>query len=945
MSSSHNILEDFICPINTCPPEADLGNILKILRSSQHPTIAVVDDRQYPIGVINGSRLLASLLKQWSKVDLDSTESCDGEQIGACDDIADRFELTRWIEPIISLKSDLSLERLLSYLKQGVITEIDRKNYVVTDVEGKLLGLLDTFRFSQWLFTHQIKLDRYSSRQKIQTLSSSYLPIFKLIEQISVPLMLQTRSGSALYQNQYWQHQVGTTTISNPLEIKDFIKFFCVNSPCFESIPSQKELTPYCIKGNYYLSPSFADASPQNITFESQKILEVVTKKPIAKQVYVEKNEQLQSRNLELNSSYLPEAKAEWQYIKIPIKLTERSGEETSLYPLSTVATMEELSATHCLAIEMLSDERLYYTNSPPQIWLVIAIKLPLTEKLTHQQYRQNIELVKLNQLKDEFLASISHELKSPLTAIVGLSSLLKEEKLGRLNQRQIRYSELIYRSGKQLMKIVSDMLELTYLATGKLKLNLEPITIKSLCKEAYQQVVSRLEESSQFEGKALIKPQLVLSIDKKLEIVVADKIRLRQILIYLLENALKSIHCKEIKLSSQPKNIAITINYWSNWIAITIADNGIGISEETQHLLLEQCFQSENYLNHRYDDIGLKLILAQQLAKAHGGDISFISCSGIGSKFTVLLPSSSTKISSDIISNSSSIASLRQSLELSYQYHHPRQKPQENTIVPKNNLLVLLIDSVVAQINELDFKLKELGYYPIIARTATEALQKARQFKPSKILLNPSVSKLFDTEVLTLLKSDSLTSKIPVFLIVARDTEQENYTDADGFLTLPIKRKSLTKIIPSFKQDVSETQKPLTILHLYPESENTSHLKITQNSNLNFALNEHLSGLNHRVLEADSLEQGELLARIWQIDAIVLDGRILQEPLVYLRSLRKSASLSSLPLVTLDAKTTEAANLIKGLAVFPCLLPKEESNLANLVKVIQIAAGIGNNR
>ena len=132
--------------------------------------------------------------------------------------------------------------------------------------------------------------------------------------------------------------------------------------------------------------------------------------------------------------------------------------------------------------------------------------------------------------------------------------------------------------------------------------------------------------------------------------------------------------------------------------------------------------------------------------------------------------------------------------------------------------------------------------------------------------------------------------------------------------------------------------------MHLYPESETTSNLKITHNADLNFALHEHLSGLNHRVLEADSLEQGELLAHIWQIDAIVLDGRILQEPLRYLRSLRKSASLSSLPLVTLDAKTTEAANQINGLAVFPCLLPQKESNFANLVQVIQIAAGIGKN-
>ena len=916
MSSSYLIVEDFICSISVCSQAADLEKILSIVQSSQHPIIAVVDEQHCPIGVVNGRRLLAYIIEQWSKVSQDSTKFVDREQMGACSDIADDFELTTWIDPIVSFPSDLSLEKLLSCLKTGVITQIDRQNYIVIDAEGKFRGLLDTFRLSQWLFSHQIKLNFFSPQQPVQTISSLDLPLFKLIEQIPLPLMLQTKSGNTLYQNQYWQQQVGTTKIANPLEINNLIQSICCNLPSYKSLHAQKKPTPYCLKGNYYLSPSFADSSPQTITFESKKILDIVTKKQITTPVYLEDNEQLQSPILELDSSSWQTVNSEWQYIKVPLKLTDN-----------------QLS--------------LSFPKLPLQVWLIVAIKISLTKKIKESPSQQDIELVNLNQLKDEFLASISHELKSPLTAIIGLSSLLKEEKLGQLNKRQIRYSELIYRSGRQLMKIVSDMLELTYLSTGKLKLNLEITNIKSLCKEAYQQVLNRLKESNHFENRALIEPQFKLSIEKDLELVSADKMRLRQILVYLLDNALKFIQWKEATLSTPQKNIAITVNYWSHWIAITIADDGIGIEEETQHLILERCFQTENYLNHRYDDIGLGLILARQLAKAHGGDISFISCWGRGSKFTVLLPSSSQKISPEIISNLSSITSLRKGLDISYYNYQHRQQSQDNSSAskkPKNNLLVLVVDSVVAQINELDWNLKKLGYYPIIARTATEALQKARQLKPSKILLNSSLCEVSDSDILTLLKSDSLTAKIPVFLLVANQAEQQNYDRADGFLTLPITQKCLIKIIPSVKQDFSETQKSLTILHLYPESEITSHLKIIQNSDLNCALNEHLSGLNHRVLEADSLEQGELLARIWQIDAIVLDGRILQEPLVYLRSLRKSESLSSLPLVTLDGKTTEAANLIKGLAVFPCLLSEEESNLANLVKVIQIAARIGNN-
>ena len=273
-------------------------------------------------------------------------------------------------------------------------------------------------------------------------------------------------------------------------------------------------------------------------------------------------------------------------------------------------------------------------------------------------------------------------------------------------------------------MKIVGDMLELTYLATGQLKLNFEPIEIKSLCTEAYQQILGKSADSHQFTDKVFIKPQFKLSIAPDLEVISADKIRLHQILTYFARKCLKVYSVERVlHYLLLEKIIAITINDWHNWIAITITDNGIGIPEQNQHLLLEQCCQSENNLDQRYDDTGLGLILAQQLAKAHGGDISFISAWGRGSKFTVLLPSASTKVSSNMVSNPNSMASLRHSLELSYHpYHHSQQSPQ--------NLLVLVIDSVVNQINELYLELRELGYYPIIARTAHRSFAKSASIK-----------------------------------------------------------------------------------------------------------------------------------------------------------------------------------------------------------------------
>ena len=913
MPSSHHILEDFIIPISACSQEANLDDVLDVVQFSQSPTIAVVDREKYPLGIVNGHRLLTFLVKQGQTVPQNSTKQTNSlgyEPISTCpSNFVRGFELNAWIEPIVSLKSNLSREQVLLYFDREIISKSEQQHYLVVNPEGNLLGLLDTFRLSQWLFFTQVK-NSSSSQHQANNVPTFDSPLFNLIEQIPIPLRLQAQSGKALYENQYWREKVRTSLISSPLEITDFVDSFLdlQRFKLTNDRPKIKdEFTPYCQKGNYYLSSSFANLSQQKITFDSRNIIERVIQKPIASPVQLKQDEQQKPSVLELDVPASLTKKSnnltEWQYLKLPLGLRN--------YQASS-------------------------KNLPAQVWLLIGIE-PNQQKKSPQEHKS----INLNCLKkNEFWASIGHDLKSPLTSIIGLSSLLKEQKTGQLNQRQTRYAELIYRSGRQLMKIVNDILELTILSNGKLQLNLEPIKIKSLCDEAYEQVFTRLEELSKIEEKALIKPKFELVIEPGLDTILADRVRLRQILIYLLDNALKFIQGQETSFSQPKRNIEITINYWSSWVAINICDNGIGIKEEVQHLILERHFSSEHSCDYNYQNAGLGLILAQQLTRAHGGDISFVSSWGRGSRFTVLLPTSPQKDYPELASNSS----LRQSLELSYHNYHNQRQSSESTIATKENLLVLVIESVVANINKLDWQLRKLGYYPIIARTDLEALHKARQLKPSKILLNPALSRSYKTDLLSLLKADACTCKISVFLLVAdSQSEPSNYSQADGLITLPIEQKKLREFIPPIKKDFSPVQKRLTILHLYPESEITSNLKIIRNSDLNFALNEHLSGLNHRVLEADSLEQGELLARIWQLDAIVLDGSIIKEPLNYLRSLRELENLSSLPLVTLDAQTTAAANLVEGLSVFPCLLPEPESSLANLVQVIQIAAGIRN--
>jgi hypothetical protein len=147
--------------------------------------------------------------------------------------------------------------------------------------------------------------------------------------------------------------------------------------------------------------------------------------------------------------------------------------------------------------------------------------------------------------------------------------------------------------------------------------------------------------------------------------------------------------------------------------------------------------------------------------------------------------------------------------------------------------------------------------------------------------------------------------------------------------------------ITPKFTSK-KKTANP-TILCLYPELE-VIDPQIKHNHNSNFDLKSWLNnyeaqtGERHRIIEADSLEQAHNLARIWRLDAIILNGQQIAQPRLYLRSLQESEHLARLPLITLDNKTTKAANQIEGLKVYPCLLPARQCNIADLIQVIQIA-------
>lgn len=244
--------------------------------------------------------------------------------------------------------------------------------------------------------------------------------------------------------------------------------------------------------------------------------------------------------------------------------------------------------------------------------------------KCSEQALRKSqTELTRANQFKDEFLATMSHELRTPLNSILGLSEGLLEHVYGSLTEKQERSLQTIERSGRHLLDLVNDILEISKIEAGKLTLIPGEVNVHDLC----QTSIEMIRES------ALKKHlEIFIRIDERITTVHADKSRLLRILTHLLENA--------VKFTDEGKiGIEVSLNSHDRMVCFTVWDTGIGISPSDAQRLFQPFGQLDRRLARRYSGAGIGLFLVQRLAELHGGYVSLESELNQGSRFTISLP------------------------------------------------------------------------------------------------------------------------------------------------------------------------------------------------------------------------------------------------------------------------------------------------------------------
>ncbi len=224
--------------------------------------------------------------------------------------------------------------------------------------------------------------------------------------------------------------------------------------------------------------------------------------------------------------------------------------------------------------------------------------------------------------VKSDFISIVSHELRTPLTAIKGFMSMLLQRNFGDLNEKQEHYLGKVYQTNQRMIGLVEDLLDVSYIESGKIKLKVTPIAVEPIISE----VVTELSTKG-FERQIMIK----VNRKHRLPLVLADEVRLRQILVNLIDNA--------IKYSLPKSEVVVDFKVQGGELITSVRDQGVGITANQVERLFQKFGRIYNPMSMQAGGTGLGLYIVKNLVESHGGNIWVTTRVGKGSKFSFSLP------------------------------------------------------------------------------------------------------------------------------------------------------------------------------------------------------------------------------------------------------------------------------------------------------------------
>jgi signal transduction histidine kinase/DNA-binding response OmpR family regulator len=491
----------------------------------------------------------------------------------------------------------------------------------------------------------------------------------------------------------------------------------------------------------------------------------------------------------------------------------------------------------------------------------------------------KNVELEGASRMKSEFLANMSHELRTPLNAIIGFSEVLGDGLLGDLTEQQRGFIGDIFSSGKHLLSLINDILDLSKVEAGKMMLDLEPVHVSSL----FANSLSIIREKA-----AARRVNLSMDVPKDLGTIGVDARKVKQIVYNLLSNAVKFTSERgevTLRASRVPRSdvgqlsedclgrsFPLADNEFEEFLKISVTDSGIGISPEGLERLFKPFSQIDSGLARKFEGTGLGLAMIKLLAELHGGTVAVESAVGKGCCFTVWLP-------------------LRSAEEVARAAAKAFPARPINSLPGDRTALVVEDDFKSADV--IRVQLEAEGFKVLHVASAEEALVLAEQQPLSLITLDIMLPNMDGWQFLDRLKQMPLLKHIPVVIVsIVADRNKGFALGAAAVMQKPISRQELYDSLVELGLIPRAGGKTLKILIVDDDPKAVELVAL------------HISGLASTVLRAYGGREAIEVARRELPDLIVLD---LMMPEVngfdVVAALHEQPGTGSIPILVVTAK------------------------------------------
>ncbi|MBE8999782.1 MULTISPECIES: hybrid histidine kinase/response regulator HrmK [unclassified Nostoc] len=393
------------------------------------------------------------------------------------------------------------------------------------------------------------------------------------------------------------------------------------------------------------------------------------------------------------------------------------------------------------------------------------------------QQYQElsnsNQELERTNQLKNQFLANTSHEIRTPLSSIIGFTHLLLAPGYEPTIERQREYLNIIQSSGKHLLALINDILDLSKIEANQLEVQWESVDVPLLCSN----VLALVKEKAANKGL-----RLCLEIDPDITSLVADSLRLKQMLLNLLFNALKFTSKGSVGLQVVPKGGSVHFTVW---------DTGSGISQEDQTQLFEPYFQIAKAVAGGSEGTGLGLAVTRKLAQIHGGSVKVESEVDSGSRFTLLLP----------LKQEVGVGGDEEAGEAGEAKYFLSPLP----FTPSSSVDILLVENDLPNADLMQIYLRKLGYQVTWVKNAAEMWEALTKLDPAVILMDIFLADGNGLNLVRQLREHEQYQTIPVIVQTAMAMKGDRETcltaGVNDYISKPIDLPLLASLVAKYSK------------------------------------------------------------------------------------------------------------------------------------------------